>query len=224
MSKKGHSKKDDEDRIRKDLLPEVAQRFTYLYEIYDQENLGTIAEEDFPALVRSLGLCPTNAKMSELSEICKENKEDYFFVNSRLEEILTPLVLDVMLNPNHELAPPSDELLKLALQTLDLEKKGHLTEGDYRTVLSNNGEKLDPDEIEPGLDEAINPASGIVDFNEYAGKMLHNSHLSYKPQNPKSSKQQNPDISQNPQKDSNPGDTVNPSDPNEFANLTEPIP
>lgn len=181
---KGKGKKDEEDQIRNSLIPEVQRRFTYLFEIYDIEKLGTIAAEDFPDFVRSLGLCPTNAKMNELADLCREKEGDDYFVNSFIEQHLTPLVIDVMVNPNNELAPPKDELLTLALKSLDLEHKGHLTEGDFRTTLANNGEALDPDEIDPALDEALNRVTGVIDFDRYANKMLYNSHLSYQPKVP----------------------------------------
>ena len=181
-SKKGaKGRLEEEDQLRKQKLPEVLKRFNYLYEIYDQEGLGTISEEDFPFFVRSLGLCPTNAKLAELADQCREKEGDTFYVNNRLESVLTPLIVEVLLNPNNELAPPSEEQLKLALQSLDLEHKGHLTEGDFRTLLSNNAEKLDPDELEPAVDEALNPATGVVDLDRYAGRLLVNSKLSYEP-------------------------------------------
>jgi Ca2+-binding EF-hand superfamily protein len=91
--------------------------------------------------------------------------------------VLAPLIVDAMLDPTSELAPPSEEQLLIALHSLDLEHKGHLTEGDFRMLLSNNGEKLDPDELEPAVDEAVNPATGVVDLDRYAGRLLYNSKL-----------------------------------------------
>lgn len=212
---KGKGKKEEEEQIRNGLIPEVQKRFTYLFEIYDFDKRGTIAAEDFPDLVRSLGLCPTNAKMNELANLCRENEGDDFFVNSLIEQNLTSLVIDVMTNPNHELAPPSDELLTLALKSLDLEHKGHLTEGDFRTTLTNNGEVFDPEEIDPALDEAINPKTGLIEFDRYAGKMLYDSRLSYQPR-----AQEVPETNATPM-ENNPGDTISPTT-NEFSNLTEP--
>ncbi|OHT08825.1 EF hand family protein [Tritrichomonas foetus] len=188
---------EEEENLRKQKLPEVLQRFNYLYEIYDQEALGTISEEDFPFFVRSLGLYPTNAKLRELGDQCREKDGDAFYANNKLEAVLTPLVVEVLLNPNHELAPPSEEQLKLALKSLDLEHKGHLTEGDFRTLLSNNGEKLDPDELEPAVDEAVNPATGVVDLDRYAGRLLMNSKLSYVPRfndQPETPKEEKPEL------------------------------
>ena len=175
---------EEEENLKKQKLPEVLQRFNFLYEIYDQEALGTISEDDFPFFVRSLGLFPSNAKLKELADQCREKEDDQFFVNSKLEEVLTPLVIDVLLNPNSELAPPSEELLQKALLSLDLEHKGHLTEADFRAILANNGEKFDPDELEPTLDEAINPVTGVIDLKRYAGRLLHNSKLTYIPRFP----------------------------------------
>ena len=172
---------EEEENLRKQKLPEVLKRFNFLYEIYDQEATGSISDEDFPYFVRSLGLCPTNAKLRELADQCRDSDGNSFYSTSRMEAVLTPLVVEVMLNPNSELAPPSEEQLKLALRSLDLEHKGHLTEGDFRTLLSNNGEKLDPDELEPAVDEAVNPATGVVDLDRYAGRLLNNSKLSYVP-------------------------------------------
>lgn len=200
--KKGKAKGrlEEEENLRKSKLPEVLKRFNYLYEIYDQEATGSISEEDFPYFVRSLGLCPTNAKLHELADQCRENEGDLLYSIQRMESVLTPLVIEVMLNPNSELAPPSEEQLKMALRSLDLEHKGHLTEGDFRTLLSNNGEKFDPDELEPAVDEAVNPATGVVDLDRYAGRLLNNSKLSYVPrfadnqENPEAEEQTQPDL------------------------------
>lgn len=203
-AKKGKGAKkgrlEEEENLRKSKLPEVLQRFNYLYEIYDQEATGSISEEDFPYFVRSLGLCPTNAKLRELADQCRDNEGDSFYPTQRMESVLTPLVVEVMLNPNSELAPPSEEQLRMALKSLDLEHKGHLTEGDFRTLLSNNGEKFDPDELEPAVDEAVNPATGVVDLDRYAGRLLNNSKLSYVPrftdnqENPEADGQNQPDL------------------------------
>lgn len=184
---------EEEENLRKQKLPEVLRRFNYLYEIYDQEATGSISEEDFPYFVRSLGLCPTNAKLRELANQCRANEGDADYKIVKIEEVLTPLVVEVLLNPNSELAPPSEEQLRTALRSLDLEHKGHLTEGDFRTLLSSNGEKLDPDELEPAVDEAVNPATGVVDLDRYAGRLLNNSKLTYVPRYSDTQEQNQPE-------------------------------
>ena len=183
LSKKRSGKKNNEreELVRKSKIPEAQRRFTYLFEIYDHDHLGTISADDFPVFVRALGLSPTNAKMEDLAAACRENSGDDFFLNSRVEAVLTPIVIDVMLNPNHELAPPSDELLQLALKALDLEHKGHLTESDFRAIIGANAEKMDGEEIEDAIAEAVDPQTGVIDFKRYAGKMAYNSKLSYRP-------------------------------------------
>lgn len=177
--KKG--KQGEEENLRKQKIPEVLARFEELYTVYStaekDDPQEVITEEDFPHFVRSLGIYPTNAKLREIAEQCREEEGATCFFGQKLEEVLTPLVIEAMLNPTSELAPPSEEQLLLALKSLDLEHKGHLTEGDFRTLLSNNGEKLDPDELEPAVDEAVNPATGVVDLDRYAGRLLYNSKI-----------------------------------------------
>lgn len=168
---------EEEEHLRQQKIPEVRARFDTLLDIYDPEVNGYINEEDFPDFIRSLGLYPTNAKLHDIASQCREEEGANFFTVTKLEEVLTPLIIDSMLNPTSELAPPTEEQLLLALKSLDLEHKGHLTEGDFRTLLSNNGEKLDPDELEPAVDEAVNPATGVVDLERYAGRLLYNSKL-----------------------------------------------
>jgi Ca2+-binding EF-hand superfamily protein len=189
-AKKGRGKKgararkaklEEEEALRKQKIPEVMARFSYLYGIYSvaekDEEHEVISEEDFPQFVRSLGLFPTNAKLREIGDLCREEEGASCYYAPKLEAVLAPLVIDAMLNPNSELAPPSEDVLLTALKSLDLEHKGHLTEGDFRTLLSNNGEKLDPDELEPAVDEAVNPATGVVDLERYAGRLLYNSKI-----------------------------------------------
>ena len=48
---------------------------------------------------------------------------------------------------------------------------------DFRTIMSNNGEKLDSDELEQAFDGAVNPVTGVVDLERYAGRLLYNSKL-----------------------------------------------
>ena len=152
--KKGKGRKgktEEEDIIRQQKVEEVKRRFDYLYEIYDPDDSGAIPEEHFGNFVRSLGLYPTNAKLKELSSICREEEGQAFFNAQKLETELIPLVIEAMLEPNSELAAPSEEMLLMALKSLDVEHKGHLTEGDFRTILSSNGEKLDPVELQPAV-------------------------------------------------------------------------
>jgi Ca2+-binding EF-hand superfamily protein len=181
---KGKSKKakqEEEDALRRQKIPEVRARFEALYNIYSiaekDDPQEIISEEDFPHFARSLGIYPTNARLREIADLCREEDAGNAFFGPKLEEVLTPLVIEAMLNPTSDLAPPTEEQLLVSLKSLDLEHKGHLTEGDFRTLLSNNGEKLDPDEIEPAVDEAINPATGVVDLERYAGRLLFNSKI-----------------------------------------------
>ncbi|KAH0795006.1 EF hand family protein [Histomonas meleagridis] len=171
------AKLEEEERIKSQNLPEVRKRFEYLYSIYDSDDTGSINEEDFPNFVRSLGLYATNAQINKLSNLCKEEENGAYYPSSKLEEVLTPLIIDAMLNPSSDYAAPSEEQLALALKSLDLEHKGHLTESDFRTIMSNNGEKLDSDELEQAFDEAVNPVTGVIDLDRYTGRLLYNSKL-----------------------------------------------
>jgi Ca2+-binding EF-hand superfamily protein len=180
--KAGKSKKakqEEEEALRKSKVPEIRTRFETLYEIYSiaekDDPHEIISEEDFPHFARSLGLYPSNARLREIADQCRDEDGGNCYYAPKLEEVLIPLVVEAMLNPTSDLAPPSEEQLLLALKSLDLEHKGHLTEGDFRTLLANNGEKLDPDELEPAVDEALNPATGVVDLERYAGRLLYNS-------------------------------------------------
>jgi Ca2+-binding EF-hand superfamily protein len=180
---KGKSKKaktEEEEAMKRKKIPEVQKRFQTLYSVYsvtEDDGRNVIGEEDFPYFVRSLGIFPTNEKLHEIAEQCKNEEMPNCYLTSKVEEVLTPLVIEAMLNPSSDLAPPSEDLIMLALKSLDLNHKGHLTEGDFRTLLSNNGEKLDPDELEPAVEEAVNPATGVVDFQRYTGRLLYNSKI-----------------------------------------------
>lgn len=173
--KKGN--KEEEELIKQQHAGEVIERFKSLYEVYDPDATGTINDDDFGDFVRSLGLFPTNAKLKELSAMCREDESETYYNCSKLEQVLAPLVIEAMLIPTSDLAPPTEEQLILALKSLDSDHKGHLTEGDFRTLLSSNGEKLDPDEIEPAVDEALNPRTGVVDLEQYASRLLYNNKL-----------------------------------------------
>jgi Ca2+-binding EF-hand superfamily protein len=175
------AKQEEEEALRRQKAPQVRARFDSLYTVYSiaekDDPHDIISEEEWPHFVRSLGLCPTNAQLREITEKCKDDEAPNCFFAPKIEEVLTPLVIEAMLNPTSDFAPPSEETLLLALRSLDIEHKGHLTEGDFRTLLSNNGEKLDPDELEPAVEEAVNPATGVVDLERYAGRLLYNSKL-----------------------------------------------
>jgi Ca2+-binding EF-hand superfamily protein len=182
--KSGKAKKaklEEEEALRKQKAPIVRERFDNLYAVYSiaekDDPHEIISEEDLPHFIRSLGIYPTNARLREIIELVKDEEAPNCYFAPKLEEVLTPLIIEAMLNPTSDLAPPSEEALLLALKSLDLEHKGHLTEGDFRTLLSNNGEKLDPDELEPAVDEAVNPATGVVDIDRYAGRLLYNAKL-----------------------------------------------
>lgn len=174
---KGKGNKEENNVFFEQKKAQVKEMLKTLYAIYDPDETETIKEEDFNDFVRSLGLYPTNAKLKEIAAQCREDETNTFFNCPKLESVLIPLVIDAMINPNSELAPPSEEKLLLALKSLDLEHKGHLTEGDFRTILSSNGEKLDPDELDPAVEEAVNPATGVVNLEIYAGHLLYNAKI-----------------------------------------------
>lgn len=177
--KKGKSKAkaEEEELIRQQHVDGVRARFESLYDVYDPDDAGSINDEDFADFVRSLGLYPTNERLNELAHQCKDDETLTFFTTAKLEEVLIPLVIDAILNPTSDMAPPAEDEVMMALRSLDLEHKGHLTEGDFRTLLTNHGERLDPDELERAVEEAVNPATGVVDLDRYAGRLLYNSKL-----------------------------------------------
>jgi Ca2+-binding EF-hand superfamily protein len=175
------AKQEEEEALRKQKAPLVRERFDKIYAVYSiaekDDPHEIISEDDIPHFIRSLGIYPTNTRLREIIESVKDEEAPTCFFGPKLEEVLTPLIIEAMLNPTSELAAPSEEALQVALKSLDLEHKGHLTEGDFRTLLSNNAEKLDPDELEPAVDEAVNPATGVVDLDRYAGRLLYNAKI-----------------------------------------------
>ena len=174
---KRNARQEEEDAIRLSYEPEATKRFEKLFTIYDPDETDSIKDEDFNFFVRALGLYPTNSKLKELAAQCREDDSQSYFTRAKLVEVLRPLLIETFVNPTFELSAPSEEQLILALQSLDSQHQGHLTDGEFRTALSGGGERFDPEELEDAVGAAIYGDSGVVEIEKYAGKLLYDDKL-----------------------------------------------
>ena len=174
---KGKAKQEEEDAIRLSYEPQATKRFEKLFAIYDPDETDSIKDDDFNFFVRALGLYPSNAKLKELAAQCRDDETQAYYTRAKLVEVLRPLLIETFVNPTHELSAPSEEQLILALQSLDSQHQGHLTDGEFRTALSGGGERFDPEELEDAVAAAIYGDSGVVEIEKYAGKLLYDDKL-----------------------------------------------
>ncbi|KAF7265947.1 dynein regulatory complex protein 8-like isoform X3 [Rhynchophorus ferrugineus] len=148
--------------INNDLERKIADAF----EVFDHAGNKTVDIREVGTIVRGLGCCPTEA---EIQEIIVAIEDPQTPGSIHLSKFL-PYVAQIITEHKYEPASP-EELLK-AFHTLDPEQRGFLTKECVSTLMTQDGEPFNQDELDEMLEIAIDPHTQTVPYEYYINQLM----------------------------------------------------
>uniref|UniRef100_A0A0B6ZAM9 EF-hand domain-containing protein n=1 Tax=Arion vulgaris TaxID=1028688 RepID=A0A0B6ZAM9_9EUPU len=147
------------------VLVNTQRKIKEAFSIFDHESNKTVDVREVGTIIRSLYCCPSEAELHDmLAEIDEEEPTGYI----RYDKFL-PMMTRTLMERRYK-ASPEDEICK-AFQVLDVEQKGYLTVEELTTLMTEEGECFNQEEIEEMLSAAVDPDKKTILYKDYASVM-----------------------------------------------------
>lgn len=133
--------------------------FKEAFQLFDQDNSGTISATELGLVMRSLGQNPTEQELMDMvNEVDTDGNGEIDF-----SEFLE------MMSKRHHIN--HDEELKEAFKVFDKDGDGFICAAELRLVMTSLGEKLTDKEVDDMLKEADINGDGKIDYDEFVQMM-----------------------------------------------------
>ncbi|KAL9246794.1 hypothetical protein vseg_020287 [Gypsophila vaccaria] len=130
------------------------------FALFDADGDGMIDPSDLGIVMRSLGSNPTQAQLRHIIEE---------------EKLSTPFDFTQFLGLMTKHMKPDDPLesdLRHAFRVLDKDSSGYVSVSDLRHILTNIGEKLEPEEFDEWIQDVDVGSDGRLEYEEFISKLL----------------------------------------------------
>ncbi|XP_062503825.1 uncharacterized protein LOC134180645 [Corticium candelabrum] len=134
------------------------------FKLFDKDGNGSISRKELGAVMKSLGLKPTEDEMKAMIESADTNANE-------------SLDLDEFLQLMSEATRPDKELRE-AFKEFDKDGNGVITPDELRSVMKSMGEKLTDSELDEMIKKADKSGDGKVDYEEFV-KLMTGQHGNY---------------------------------------------
>ncbi|XP_050294160.1 dynein regulatory complex protein 8 isoform X2 [Anthonomus grandis grandis] len=161
---------DDEEDIPVPINNDLERRIADAFEVFDHAGNKTVDIREIGTILRGLGCCPTEAEVQEIT-VRVENTEAPGSVH--LSKFL-PYVSQVI--TEHRYEPASPESLLEAFRVLDPEEHGFLTKEYISTLMTQDGEPFNQDELDEMLEIAIDPQTQTIPYEYYINQLMFEPH------------------------------------------------
>ncbi|KAK9716451.1 hypothetical protein RND81_06G234500 [Saponaria officinalis] len=130
------------------------------FALFDTDGDGMIDPSDLGAVMRSLGSNPTQAQLCHIVEVEKlSNPFDFTQFLGIMTKHMKP-------------DDPFESDLRHAFRVLDKESSGFVSVSDLRHILTNIGEKLEPQEFDEWIQDVDVGSDGRFEYEEFISQLL----------------------------------------------------
>ncbi|KAK0724334.1 hypothetical protein B0H67DRAFT_598011 [Lasiosphaeris hirsuta] len=139
------------------LTKDQVQQFKEVFDVFDKDNTGDITAEELGAVMKELGLNPSEAELQDLVNEADVNKDGV-------------ICFDEFLNLMSQTVKETDteqELLN-AFKVFDKDGSGTISTEELRNVLRSLGENLTDAELDEMIKLADQNGDGQIDYSEFA--------------------------------------------------------
>ncbi|VDO03792.1 unnamed protein product [Rodentolepis nana] len=146
-------------------LGKISDKVFKAFDLFDQDGNKTVNDRDIGTILRSLGLCPSEAELKDfISQI--ENNPPSGIINY---ERFFPAVRDIMLYGKFDILP--EEEITRAFQALDPKKTGFVDQEVLKEHLLTEGESFTQEEMDEMLSCTTDPSKNKINYRDYAVKL-----------------------------------------------------
>ncbi|KAK4034689.1 hypothetical protein C8A01DRAFT_38848 [Parachaetomium inaequale] len=138
---------------------QVAQ-YKQVFEIFDKDGTGDITAAELGAVMRELGLNPSDAELHDLVNEADLNHDGVI----SFDEFLA------LMSQNVRELDTEQELLN-AFAVFDKDGSGTISSDELRNVLKSLGEDLTDEEVDEMIKMADRNGDGSIDYHEFANIM-----------------------------------------------------
>lgn len=137
---------------------DFSDEFKEAFELFDKDQDGFISATEFATVVRSLGINPTEAELSEMISIVSGTDKIDF--NS----------FSTIMNGDMRSNDTIDDLIK-AFKVFDKNNTGYINQVELKHVMTTLGEVLTPDEVADMIKKSSPNSNGQINYLAFS-KMI----------------------------------------------------
>jgi calmodulin len=146
---------------------EHEKKLDELFVIFERDGNGTCDVREVGAIVRAMGLNPSEAQVNKIIETVEEVESTGFIKLDRLRTV----ILDILITHEFKgqlMIRDEEETIFRAFAALDKDRKGYVESEYLKEVLTTMGEKLNTEEVLEMINAAADPETGHIYYDEYA--------------------------------------------------------
>lgn len=133
-----------------------------IFDLFDKEKSDTVVAEEVGAIMRALGVYPSERMLvKELLPEMQDDEPTGFVQYERFEKVVLRLLL------SKECEPDSGDMLLQAFRTIDTNNTGFVPADVMEDLLTGKGTPFRPKEVESFLTIAKDPESGNIYYEDY---------------------------------------------------------
>eukprot|EP00049_Salpingoeca_infusionum_P022641 m.7908 g.7908 ORF g.7908 m.7908 type:complete len:204 (-) comp5300_c1_seq1:47-658(-) len=132
------------------------------FKVFDSEDNGQVDVRELGTVVRSLGLCPSEAELHDIIMECEEEEPTGYIKYERFEPVISRLIAD-----EKRFKSESVDTLMTAFKTILKEVDGASDPDVFARLLMDKGEPFTQDEIDE-LMSGVTRGAQQVNFEEHA--------------------------------------------------------
>jgi len=134
--------------------------FRDVFAVFDKDNSGSITADELGAVMKQLGLAPSDTELQDLINEADTNKDGVI----NFDEFL------ILMSHNAKPADTDQELLR-AFEVFDKDGSGTITTSELKDVLRSLGENLTDEELDEMVKLTDKNGDGVIDYHEFASIM-----------------------------------------------------
>ncbi|KAK0737756.1 hypothetical protein B0T18DRAFT_233863 [Schizothecium vesticola] len=142
------------------LTPDQVEQFRQVFDVFDKDHTGDITASELGAVMKELGLNPSDAELEDLVNEADLNKDGV-------------ICFDEFLNLMSQTVKETDTEQELvnAFRVFDKDNSGTISTEELRNVLRSLGENLTDAELDEMIKLADKNGDGHIDYQEFASIM-----------------------------------------------------
>ncbi|XP_048525403.1 dynein regulatory complex protein 8 isoform X5 [Dendroctonus ponderosae] len=163
---------EEQDEIPVPINNDLERRIADAFEVFDHAGNKTVDVREIGTIIRGLGCCPTEAEVQEITVGVEDPETPGSVHLSKFLPYVSQLITEHRVSRFFRYEPASPETLLEAFRTLDPEQHGFLNKEYISTLMTQDGEPFNQDELDEMLEIAIDPQTQTIPYEYYINQLM----------------------------------------------------